>query len=90
MNFEGPLSIEIYVKHKEHMAKKAFLSMGYSFWYWKEWFSMIDNIIQSAFIAWPAPLQTALNIKQQIDTAIFLKLCSTPTRAFLWLSNAAF
>jgi hypothetical protein len=31
MNFEGPLSIEIYVKHKEHMAKKAFLSMGYSF-----------------------------------------------------------
>ncbi len=29
MNFEGPLSIEIYVKHKEHMAKKAFLSMGY-------------------------------------------------------------
>ncbi|HFD3613779.1 TPA: hypothetical protein ACF3U7_002752 [Enterococcus faecium] len=51
---------------------------------------MIDNIIQSAFIAWPAPLQTALNIKQQIDTAIFLKLCSTPTRAFLWLSNAAF
>ena len=31
MNFEGPLSIEIYVKHKEHMAKKVFLNMGYSF-----------------------------------------------------------
>ena len=38
---------------------------------------------QLAFIARPAPLQVALNIEQQIDTAIILKLCSTPTRTFL-------
>lgn len=31
MNFEGPLSIEIYVKHKEHMAKRRFSAWDIAF-----------------------------------------------------------